>query len=223
MTKIAFFDDEAANLEFYKDMLSREFAVDTFQNPYSYKQALKNEYSAIIIDVLMPGLDGLQLYQEILKHDDYNHCPILFISADGSEETRLKSLNVGGIDFIQKMMKQEEVILRLRNKISYFQSNRTQYRLGSVKLDTKELKVYFKDKLLDLTLIELKLLKYLIKHHPQLSSREDICQFIWPDQYVQQTTLNTHLSNLRNKLADWEFEIVSVKFKGIQLAAKTLQ
>jgi DNA-binding response OmpR family regulator len=218
--RIALFDDEQANLALYKEMLSADFEVETFQNPFSYRTALKKPYSAIVIDVLMPGMDGIQLYREILKHEDYNHCPILFISADASEEVRFRSLNEGGIDFLQRMMKKEEICIRLRNKISFFEINRSVYKLGSLKLNTKELKVFLKERSVDVTLIELKILKFLIANCCSLRTREEVCQFVWPDQIVQQPTLNTHLSNLRNKFVDWEFDILSIKNKGIQLVPK---
>lgn len=219
--KIAYFDDDVSNLKLYSNFLSNEFKLDLFHNPHSYKEAINGSYSAILIDVYMPGMDGLELYDKIKSHPEYNQCPVLFISSDVSDEIKCKTLASGGADFIQRLMKEEEMLLRLKNRVKSFQENQNIFNLGSVKLNLSELKVYLNSKCVDVTLIELKILKVLIKSYPALITREELCKEVWPDQFVQSSTLNTHLSNLRGKFKDWEFEMSSVKMKGIQIVEKT--
>lgn len=220
LKKIAYFDDDKSNLNFYRDLLDDHFKVETFQNPFSYVEGIQPDLSAIIIDVLMPGMDGHELHAKIKEHSQYNKCPILFISADLSEEVKIKSLGLGGTDFLQRMMKKEELVLRLNNKINYFSENRTIFQLSSLKVDLAELKVTLMNKVVDVTLTELKILKLLIKNHPEITPREEICSCVWPGQIVQSTTLNTHLTNIRAKTQGWDFELASVKLKGLQLIQK---
>lgn len=220
LPKVAYFDDDVANLSFYKQILGDEFSIQTFQNSLKFAEVIDSSFSAILIDVMMPGMDGFELYQEIRKHPKYNGCPILFITADNSDEIRYKSIEIGGHDYLNRMMKRDELILRIQNRINFFHENRRLYHLGKVKIDTASLKVFFEEVLIDLTMIELKVLKTLVTKYPDIISRESLCQEVWPDQQVQSTTLNTHLYNLRVKFADWDYDIQSVKSRGIQLALK---
>ena len=132
----------------------------------------------------------------------------------------LDTLSTGGQDFLSRSMKKEEMITRISNKITFFRTNRQIYRLGKVKLHMGELKAFCENKPIDLTLTELKIMKFLVREHPRLSPREDIVNEVWPGQKVLPTTLSTHLSNLRNKFVDWEYDIQIVKLKGIELVPR---
>ncbi len=218
--KIAYFDDDKENLNFYSELLVDKYKVETFQNPFHYEAGIQPDLSAILIDVLMPGMDGHELFMKIKDHPNYNNCPIIFISADNSEEIKMKSLDFGCTDFLHRIMKKEELVLRLNNRISSFHNSRTIFQLSNLKVDISELKVYLSGKLVDVTLTELKIIKMLIKNFPQVTSREDITTHVWPGMSVQATTINTHLTNIRAKTSKWNYELVSIKQKGIQLVEK---
>lgn len=221
LTKVILFDDDPENLRLYSGMFADHFQVETFQNPFHYTKALKHDLSAILIDVLMPVMNGPELYKEIIKDPSYNGCPLIFITASKSEEIMLDALSTGGDDLLSREMKTPEMILRIQNQITHFHHNRTIFGLGNVRLDMREPVATNKKGVLPLTLIELKILKILIIEYPGLCEREKINQKIWPGMKVLPTTLNTHLSNLRQKLSDWEYEIRNIKNHGIQLELKT--
>ena len=218
---IILFDDDEANLRLYSNYFRHHFNVKCFQNPYHYQQALNDDVSAILIDVLMPVMDGIMLYEELMKHKNYNGCPLIFMSASGSEDVLQSALRCGGQDFLSRTMTKDEMILRVKNKIDYFKSNRQIFGLGNVKINTTDLRACYRGEMVELTLTEMKIMKFLIREYPQLSTREEINQEVWPGQKVMPSTLNTHLSNLRNKFPDWEYEILNIKGKGIQLVPKT--
>ena len=220
LPKVLLFDDDEPNLRLYDQYFRDHFIMKGFQNPHSYQEALHDDVCAILIDVLMPVMNGIELHGKIQTHLHYNGCPIIFISASGSDEIMLNALNIGGQDFLTKSMKKDEMISRITNKIEFFRKNRQLFRLGSVKVNTSELKAYYEDKKMELTLTEMRIMKFLMREFPKLSTREEINQEVWPDQKVLPTTLNTHLSNLRNKFPEWEYEIQFIKSKGIELVLK---
>jgi DNA-binding response OmpR family regulator len=220
LPSLIIFDDDESNLKFYDNRFKDNFSLKGIQNPHLYPQVLTDNLSAILIDVIMPVMDGVQLYSEIRSHQKYNGCPIIFISGSTSEEVMLSALNIGGEDFLNRSMKKDEMIIRIKNKIDSFKNYRHVFQLGNVKLNTQELKLYHKNQILDLTLTEMKILKFLLREHPRLTTREEINQEVWPGQNVIPTTLNTHLSNLRNKLNEWEYEIQFIKSKGVELTLK---
>lgn len=217
---IVFFDDDHANLDLYQKYFEDHYQCEKIINPFSFEQALELNPSAIIIDVIMPLLDGPTLYQKIYHHAKYNGCPILFISSSESDETLLNTLRAGGQDFLGRSMSREEMLFRVRNKIEYFKMNKTTFMLGEVKLDIKNLKVFENEKVLDLTLTELKLLKTLLEYYPATLSREKVNELVWPGIVVQSNTLNTHLSNLRGKFSRWSYEILHIKNQGILISKK---
>lgn len=218
--RVILFDDNAANLDLYHSFLSDSFECAKFINPFSFEKALELNPDIIIIDIMMPLMDGIELYKKIIDHKQYNGCPILFISASGSEEVLLKALKCGGQGFLTRSMSREEIVYRIRNQVDYFKNNKSVFSLGEVKVDLKSLKAYENEKIVDLTLTEFKILKTLLTRYPQHITREQINEEIWPGLIVQANTLNTHLSNLRGKFSSWSYEIQHIKNFGIIICPK---
>lgn len=217
---IALFDDDAANIKLYSGYFRNHFDIKGFQNPHHFKEALKEDVSAILIDVMMPVMDGIKLYSELQNDAEYNGCPVIFLSATSCDEILKKALDSGGQDFLTRNMTKDEMILRVKNKITFFKSNRTIYKLGNVKIFTNDLRAIHQNKTIDLTLTEVRIMKFLIREYPRLSTREEINNEVWIGQKVMPTTLNTHLSNLRSKFPGWEYDIINVKGKGVQVLPK---
>jgi len=218
--RVALFDDNVANLDLYESFLGHSYECAKFINPFSYEKALEFNPDIIIIDVMMPVMDGIELYKKVVNHKNYNGCPILFISASGSEEVLLKALKCGGQGFLSRSMSREEILYRIRNQVDYFKNNKIVYSLGEVKVDLKSLKAYENDVIIDLTLTEFKILRTLLTRYPQHITREQINEEIWPGLVVQANTLNTHLSNLRGKFSKWSYEIQHIKNFGIIISPK---
>lgn len=217
LTRIVLFDDDHSNHKHYQNLLKDHFNLFTFVNPFHYEEALSLEPGVILIDVNMPLMNGFELNKIIQSHGMYNGCPVIYISASDSDEVVLGALRNGGHDFLGRMMSRSEILSRITNKIEYSRKHRHIYKLGSVKLSLSELKVYFNDEILDLTLTEMKILRFLIREYPRVSMKEDIILEVWPGQKVLSGTLNTHLTNLRNKISRWEYNVHSSKTKGIYL------
>ncbi len=217
---IALFDDDAANLRLYANYFNNHFEIKGYQNPFLFKDALKEDVSAILIDVLMPMMDGVKLFTELKNDSDYNGCPVIFLSGSSSEDVLRSALNSGGQDFLTRTMTKDEMILRVKNKIEFFKQNRTIFRLGNVKIFANDLKAIHLDKTIELTLTEVRIMKFLIREYPRLSTRDEINNEVWVGQKVMPTTLNTHLSNLRSKFPAWEYDIINIKGKGVQVCQK---
>jgi two-component system alkaline phosphatase synthesis response regulator PhoP len=218
--QIVYFDDDASNLTMFREILTHEFDVSTFQNPMTYARAVTPKISAFLLDVFMPGMDGFSLYRHIKSHPEYNSCPVVFISSDVSDLSRIQAYGLGAQDFFHRTIPREELVIRLRNRIAHFADTKFRHTKGSLELDTRSLRVSLQKSAVDVTLTEFKILKGLLQSSAQVITREELCHLVWPGLFVQATTLNTHLSNLRTKLTAWEFDIQSVKGKGIQVVEK---
>lgn len=205
--QLLYFDDQIANIECYQAMLKDQFNVTGFTDSTIYKKALaSNKPHGIILDLHMPVYDGLVLHDKIINSEDYNGCPIFFISGDPSDEIRLKSIQKGGVDFFNRHLSEEEVRLRLINKIKFFFQGDTIVEVGNLRLDAHLFNVYISDVPIDLTLIEMRILSCLIRRIPEQVNKTDLMEQIWGDG-SKKGKMNVHLSHLKLKLSGWDHEI----------------
>jgi len=217
-TKIAYIDDDLMNLECVQAVFADDYDMDTFPYPEEFLSKYpKNSYDCILLDIHMPVMDGFTLYEKIIAEPHYNGCPILFISSDESDQARIKSLTLGAVDFIGRMMGPDEMMARIRSKIQFFQNHRNLVEFDDVKVNLTQLKTSLKGREVPLTFIELKFLLAVLQSYPDPISKENLIGNIWKVAHVADATLYTHISNLNSKLEGWKYEIQTVKAKGIQL------
>jgi PleD family two-component response regulator len=121
MYNIVYFDDDVSNIEAYKLLLQSKFHIHGFSDASQHPQIMEEYYPhAFLIDVHMPLIDGFSLYKKIIAHPRYNGCPIFFISGDQSDINKIRSYEEGGIDFLPRTITEQEMVLRLTNKIQLF-------------------------------------------------------------------------------------------------------
>jgi DNA-binding response OmpR family regulator len=205
---IVYFDDDAFNIDAYKLMLQEKFNIIGFQDGNQHPKVMEEVFPhAFLIDVHMPLIDGFSLYKKIIAHPRYNGCPIFFISGDQSDLNKIRSYEQGGIDFFPRTISEEEMVLRLNNKIQLFLRMGSIIELGNLKIDSQTFKVFINNQLIDLTLIEMRILSLLLRTFPEAASKKHILKQIWGDDGVKQGTMSTHLTNLRSKVGDWTHTI----------------
>lgn len=219
--RLAYIDDNKENLDCMKLVLAENYDVKTYQNPLKFIASFKpNYFSAILIDIHMPVLDGFSLYEQILEQDGYNGCPIVFISSDNSDASRIKSFDLGAVDFIDRHLSHVEVTSRLNSQINFFHKHRRIVEMGNIKLNLTLLKAYVDEKETKLTFIEFKLLNFLIRSFPEPIHKEALMEAVWFDRHVLDATIYTHTFNLNTKVADWDYEVVTERSKGTLLQKK---
>lgn len=205
---LVYFDDQIANIECFRDLLVDDFNVIGSTDATSYSHLLQEHYPhAILIDVHMPILDGHTLYNKISDHPLYNGCPVIFISGDQSDENKIKSYAGGGIDFLPRDLRAEEIIVRLTNKIKFFLQRSTKLGLGNLEVDVQTMKASVAGKNVDLTLLEFRMLSHILRTYPDTLTRQDLIMKVWGNDSVKPGTINTHLTNLKPKIEAWDFQI----------------
>lgn len=221
MIRLAYVDDNVSNLECISLILEQEFKVDTFLDPFEFLNSYSNcSYNAILVDIHMPKLDGFSLYEKILEHPKYNGSPIIFISSDDTDETRIKSFSLGAVDFLHRQMGPMEMLGRVKSKILFSEKHRSVIEFGDLKLNLTLLKAYLNSEELKLTFIEFKLLCHFIRSFPEVTTKEDLSEKIWASGLVLDATIYTHMFNLNSKLENWEYEIIMERNKGVVLVKK---
>lgn len=218
---VAYVDDDKSNLELMKLILGEEFEVETFNDPDKFLASYSTaNYVAVVLDVHMPKMSGFTLQEKIMEHPDFNGSPILFISSDDSDESRIKSFTLGAVDFMNRKISPTEILARVKSKIEFFKKHRTVIEFGNLRVNLTLLKAFLNNKEIALTFTEFKLLTLLLKFYPELITKQQVIDFVWNKGVVLDATLYTHVSNLNSKLVLWDHEIVGVKTKGLKLQRK---
>lgn len=222
MTKynLVYFDDQIQNIECYRVLLEDNFNVIGCSQTKTYSEVLKtNRPHALMIDLHMPEVDGIELFKLIHESDHYNGCPIFFISGDVSTESRLKTFETGAIDFFERDLSPEEISTRLLNKIRFFLQGALILELGNLKLDTNLYVAQLDNKAVDLTLLEIRLLGLILRSPSNTISKKELIEKIW-DPDTKDGKFHVHLSNLGHKLWNWDHQI---KVKGDLVFVISLQ
>ena len=187
-------------VEFLK---SQNYQVDSANDGIEgYEKFKDNKYDLIILDVMMPNLDGYGLCKMIRKNNKDVH--IIFLTALSSEEDEIKGFDLEVDDYITKpfsfnvLVKRVEAVLkRGRDKeddgnIIFFEN---------LKLDINTYKAYIDNDEIELTLKEFNILKILINTYPRVASREFLMEKVWGyDYYGDTRVIDAHVKNLRKKI-----------------------
>ncbi|EQC48366.1 response regulator receiver domain protein [Bacteriovorax sp. BSW11_IV] len=220
MHKILYVDDSEINLEYFGEMFSEDFEVELVQNPIGALGVLaEKNFDAVILDIHMPLCDGFELYKRIRERNLAGQCPVLFFTSDNTEKTTLKGLKAGADDYLLRSMSQEELFLRISNRIKKYKAfSQDILKIGNIKINKKDMQAYLNKERINLTSTEFKLLLGLAANQGKIVSRDDISSFVWGEgSNVQVGTLNTHIANLRSKLDGFSHKITSLKGRGFIL------
>jgi DNA-binding response OmpR family regulator len=160
--------------------------------------AASNSYDAIILDLMLPGMDGLTLCQRL--REGGKQTPVLMLTARDSLDDKIAGLEAGADDYVVKPFALREVEARLRALIRRAQNKEgtALYKVGDLSFDPATLKVKRGDKVLELPPIPLKILEMLIRHAPRVLPREQLERGIWGDSPPDSDALRAHLHILRS-------------------------
>ncbi|MCE7791340.1 response regulator transcription factor [Salipaludibacillus sp. CUR1] len=207
--KILIVEDDADIRELTSLYLKKKgFEVITAENgAAALKLAETADPQLILLDVLLPGMEGFDICREIRNKTD---TPIIFLSCKRSSSDKIKGLNAGGDDYITKPFDLAELEARIRanlrrnGPLSSGEEKKSRYLMwGEVKVDLNSFDVFVKEERVSLYAKELQLLLFLMKHPNQVFSSEQLYNHIWGfDQYGDLKTVSVHIRNLRKKIEE---------------------
>jgi len=172
--------------------------------------ALENYYDLIILDLMLPGMDGLEVCEEIRKRAS-RHIPIIMLTARDTLDDKVKGFNLGADDYLTKPFALEELAVRCLALSGRKQLNQSsQLSIGELTIDRGSREVTRSGKTIQLNQIPLKILIALADSHPRVVSRSELCQIIWGDDLTESDSLRSHIYQLRQAL-DKPFETALIK------------
>lgn len=225
-SSILVIEDEAAIREGLIDVLVfHKFAVDSAATgPEGLTKALSGKFDLVLLDIMLPGLDGYEICNRIRARD--LHQPIIMLTAKSSDEDIVHGLKLGADDYVQKPFSVQQLVLRieavLRRTAAGRQVSRT-IRLNGVVIDTEGLSGTCGDAAIAFTRREMDLLCYLAQHTDRPISREELLLKVWGyarNLDIETRTVDIHIAKLRRKIeADSKApqNLITVRGAGYQL------
>jgi two-component system phosphate regulon response regulator PhoB len=220
-------DDEKDLTDLLHYQLGKEgFEVKFANNPFeALGKARDFNPELIILDVMMPDLDGFQLLRMIRSDNLLQKVPVIMLTAKSGVEHRIKGLEQGADDYLGKPFDSQELVLRIRSILKRLadQTNETSSRimLGKLMLDEDDHSISIAGEKIDFTLTEFKLIHYFLKRKGRVQTRDNLLLGVWKfDAEVETRTVDVHIRRVRKKIADSGLEIETIRGVGYRLSEK---
>jgi DNA-binding response OmpR family regulator len=199
---VLFVEDEAKIANFVRAGLKEQgFVVDYCDNgDDGYLRALDNEYDAIILDIMVPGKDGLSILKQLRRQG--RNAPVILLTARNELDDRLEGLNLGADDYIAKPFFVEELAARIHAVVRRSVGERQNLLLvGPLKLDRITREVTCERRAIELTSREFNLLEYLMRSPGRVFTRTQILEHVWGYDFNPNTNVvDVCIQRIRKKI-----------------------
>lgn len=195
-------DNRDVNMMLAEALIDEGYKVKSeFNGIDGINEIKNNNYSLILLDIMLPYKSGDQILKEVRSFSD---TPVIIISAKDMVGTKIDLLKLGADDYITKPFDLGEVIARIQTifRRSQKQSQASKvFNYKDMSLDDNTKRVYINSSEIDLTVKEFSILELLIKNRGKVFTKANLYESIWKDEYLSDdNAVKTHMSNLRNKL-----------------------
>ena len=208
-------DDEPDILEILKYNLSSEgynvlTANDGLSAISKAKEIIPN---LIIIDIMMPNMDGIEACEKLRADQKFNDTIIMFLTARGEDYSHVAAYEAGADDYVTKPVKPKVLVSKvkglLRRLKKVIENNINDIEFENIKIDSEKYKVYISDKTLNLPRKEFELLYLLASKPDKVFKRDKIMEMVWGGEViVGDRTIDVHIRKLREKIGDKFFKTV---------------
>jgi two-component system, OmpR family, response regulator VicR len=209
--RVLLVDDEPSILDVCQRYLERDgyLVMTALDGEEALKLWRENEFSVVVLDLMMPIIDGWQVCESIRETDDI---PIIFLTAKGEEYDRLIGLTIGANDYMTKPFNPRELVLRVNGICRLLEYRKKTVgseqgisgqivTAGPFTINQLNREVHYHDELIELTLKEFDLLLLLASHPKQVFSRSQLLYQVWESEFDEDTTTVTvHIRRLREKI-----------------------
>lgn len=188
---------QSLNLYLEKEGIS---TVSTYDGQSALQWAKTHNFDLVILDIMLPKMSGIDVCREIRKFSDV---PILFLTAKGEEIDRIIGLELGADDYVTKPFSPREVSARVKSILRRAKGRKRDktLTLGKLCVNAKSYAVHIGDEQIKMTPREVELLAFLMEHKGEVTSREDILDSVWGENYYGDVrAVDTLLARVRGKI-----------------------
>ena len=214
--KILIIEDDVSIAEIERDFLEingfdavvASNGTDGFREASSVKDKGDKGYDLILLDVMLPGLDGYEIARRLRGEPHNLDIPILMVTAKTEDADKVRGLGLGADDYISKPFSPSELVARVRANIAQYErltaaqpGKAEEFVAGDIRINTKEHRVYMGDKEIDLKNKEYELLLFLASNPGVIFGKETLYENIWGmDAMGDSATVAVHINRLREKI-----------------------
>lgn len=224
--KILIADDEKDILEILSHNLTKHgYRVITASDGAEVLEKLSDHPQLILLDVMMPKMDGYQVCQKIRETELYKNVPIIFLTAKAEDKDEIYAFSIGANDFIRKPISIEKILARVKSilrtaGLNGVGSDDKNIKIGPLVINKDKYSVILNDKHLDLPRKEFEILYFLASNSGTVFSRQKIMNHIWGENnYAINRTVDVHLLNIRKKLGEYGNLIETIRGVGYRFGA----
>ena len=216
-------DSTIRDIEVYT-LTQTGFEAKGFPDGLSMLEALKKEKpELIVLDIMMPGMDGVEVLKEIRVNTETRKIPVIMATAKGTEMDKIQSLDIGADDYLVKPFGVMEMVSRIKAVLRRCAPEEIDevMRIGEIVLDDKKHAVSVSGENVTLTYKEFEILKLFMFHPGEVFSRDKLLTEVWGSNYLGESrTVDMHIKTLRQKLGDAGKCIETVIGVGYRLEGK---
>lgn len=223
--RILIIEDEEKLAQSLKNGLGKEgYAVDCVFDGETGAKRIEiegSDYDLIILDLMLPRKNGLEICQEVRQKDI--NVPILMLTAKDAVEDRVTGLDLGADDYLVKPFAFEELLARIRTLLRRPRNNLLlELKYKDINLNPATRKVYVNNKEIDLTTKEFNLLEYFLRNTGQVLTREDLLNHLWDFNFSSfSNVIDVHMKNLRKKIDNGKKDKLFETIRGVGYRLKT--
>lgn len=215
--KVLIVEDDKILSDTIKQCIEKKYSVEqAFDGYEGYMFAKENIYDIIILDLMMPEMNGYDLLSKLRKEEIYT--PVLILSAKDSLNDKVKGLSIGADDYLAKPFEREELLARLealiRRNHGFYANNTIEFK--DLKMNLENRKAYIKDKEINLQGKQFDLLEYLIHSKNTIITKEQIFDKIWGfDSDTSTNVIEVYASALRKELKKYGYDKYIKTLRGV--------
>ena len=215
-------DDEKDIVKMLEYNLKKEGfrTISAYDGEDALDSANREHPDLVILDLMLPGIDGLEVCKTLKKETKTSVIPIIMLTAKNRESDKIVGLELGADDYVTKPFSPRELIARVKAVLRRSKEGERlpeSVKTGELQIDFSKIQVYIKNKPIELTAKEFELLKTLLKAKGRVLSRDYLLDTIWGFEHaleIQTRTVDVHIRTLRKKLKTEAKRIVTVKNYG---------
>jgi two-component system alkaline phosphatase synthesis response regulator PhoP len=199
-------DDEEDLIELVRYNLDKEGfdVIGAYDGESGLSLALQKKPDAVIIDLMLPGIDGLEVCRSLRSRGETSHIPVIMLTAKASESDRVVGLEIGADDYVTKPFSPRELAARIKallRRTQGFRRNATTIRHGNISIDPNSHEVQCDGQTVGLTATEYRLLHFMASHPGHVFSRNTLIESVLGrDVTVLDRTIDVHIMALRRKM-----------------------
>jgi two-component system alkaline phosphatase synthesis response regulator PhoP len=215
-------DDTEMNIVILVEALQDDYELIIAINGLDAIELLEDQKpDLILLDIMMPEMDGFELYHQIKEHKGFKDIPIIFLTAKSGETDEIKGLDLGASDYIQKPISPKKLIARIKSNLRKSAQTEKNFKelknlkIGTLEIDVEKVEVKVDSKKKFFPRKEFQLLYFLAQNTGKVINRETLLKEIWGnDVYVIDRTIDVHIRKIREKLGKHSELIETIKGVG---------